>query len=356
MDSWDKPANTNALSNEPCAKNRPAGQIQPNKNEGCQLRTVILIAGMHRSGTSALSHTLGLAGCDLPHSSVMHQNDAEGRRRGYAESLVITQLNKDILSSVNRCEFEKTALLFQADAADSTVRGRALAALQDEYGDSRLAVLKDPRLCLLLEFWIDAVEAFGARPVVICPIRNPLEVVRSLKMRTPNREGASAQSYLYLLWLRHVLDAEAASRSVPRIFTRYSELLNEPMSVLGRIEKSLDISLPKISQPCSKKEIRDALCPIHRTHLATFDDLCSGTHRMHSIERVYEILDRWVDNDVCFQDKDRAELDSLKMVVDDVTASLADWSIDTKERIFSEFRNSNSWRITAPLRALKRIF
>ena len=162
-------------------------------------RTAVLVAGMHRSGTSALAHALGLAGCDLP-KTLMRQNDMEGRRKGYSESWVITRLNMEILSAIDHCGFEEAAV--SPVEANSPFRERALAALRDEFGDSPLFVLKDPQLCLLLRFWIDAVETFGARPVVNCPFRNPLEVVRSLKSRDRN-DGRSID-YILLLWLRHV--------------------------------------------------------------------------------------------------------------------------------------------------------
>jgi hypothetical protein len=38
-----------------------------------------------------------------------------------------------------------------------------------------------------------------------------------------------------MLWLRYVLDAEAASRDIPRIFTSYDRLLNQPATELTRL-------------------------------------------------------------------------------------------------------------------------
>ena len=311
-------------------------------------RTAVLVAGMHRSGTSALAHVLGMAGCDLS-NALKYQNDVEGRRRGYAESWVITPLNIEFLSAINHCGFEEAAVLFSAAAAESPFRERALAALRDEYGDSRLFVIKDPRLCLLLNFWIDAVEAFGVRPVVICPIRNPLEVARSLKSRDRNGRNGRSTGFLLLLWLRHVLEAEAASRHVLRAFTRYGDLLENPSAVLGRAAAVLDVSWPRTSLSETESEFRAALSPAHRSHELTRDDLRSDPHCTQSVWRVFAILDRWTDGDV--RPEDMAELDRIKAIVDEVTKVLAAATINREERI----RNSSSWRITAPLRTAKHL-
>ena len=311
-------------------------------------KTAVLVAGMHRSGTSALAHALSLAGCDMP-ESLMRRNDMEGRRRGYSESWIITRLNMEILSSVNHCGFEEAAAFCSVVGPDSPFRERAMAALQDEFGDSRLFVLKDPRLCLLLRFWIDAMVAFGARPVVICPIRNPLEVVRSLKSR--KRIESRSTEYHFLLWLRHVLDAEAASRHVPRAFTRYGDLLQDPLAVLGQVEAALDVSWPGMSSEKAQEDLRTFVSPTHRHHELTRDDLRSGPRGGQTVTRVFEILDRWVDGDV--RPADKTMLDTIKASIDEATAPLADAIIYRERKLTASFHNSSSWRIAAPLRAVK---
>src|SRR5581483_5443085 len=93
--------------------------------------------------------------------------------------------------------------------------------LRSEYGDSTLFVVKDPRLCRLIPLWLAALERYGARPSFVITTRNPLEVAGSLRARN----GFSATKS-YLLWLRHLLDAERDSRGFPRVFTSYEQLLS----------------------------------------------------------------------------------------------------------------------------------
>ena len=55
--------------------------------------------------------------------------------------------------------------------------------LRSDFGDSRLFVLKDPRMCRLVPFWRSVLNEFGAARCFIIPVRHPLEVAASLKAR-----------------------------------------------------------------------------------------------------------------------------------------------------------------------------
>jgi hypothetical protein len=119
-------------------------------------------------------------------------------------------------------------------------RRRAEATLRDEFGSASLCVLKDPRLCRLLPVWLDASENLGLAPVVVLPIRNPLEVAASLEAR----DGIDL-SIGQLLWLRYVLDAEHASRGIKRALFRYDHLIADWRAVAEGLSETLGISWPR---------------------------------------------------------------------------------------------------------------
>ncbi len=125
------------------------------------------------------------------------------------------ELNDDILISAGSAwyDWEPFNHDWNTSSVSDAFRARAQTALESEFGASRLFVLKDPRICRLLSFWIEAVGHFGAEPVIVLPIRNPLEVAASLEAR----DGIHV-SIGQLLWLRHVLEAERVSRNLPRVF------------------------------------------------------------------------------------------------------------------------------------------
>ena len=80
--------------------------------------------------------------------------------------------------------------------------------------------LRIPRICRLLPFWVEVLDRCHIKPSVLIPLRNPLEVAASIEKRDHFDPALG-----YLLWLRHILDAEAASRELPRHFSTYDQLL-----------------------------------------------------------------------------------------------------------------------------------
>ncbi len=116
-------------------------------------KIAILIAGMHRSGTSVLTRTLNLLGCDLPKTP---SNDPE-----HWESKVIMNLNDEILASSGSAWHDWGAFNpgWYASPVIDEFRERAQAALESEFGASRLFVLKDPRIWFR---WGDTRKLQGA--------------------------------------------------------------------------------------------------------------------------------------------------------------------------------------------------
>ena len=102
---------------------------------------------------------------------------------------------------------------------------RAQQILRDEYNDSPLFVLKDPRICRLVPFWFAALKALEVEPRTIIPIRSPLEVAYSIRS-----EHGHPISYGLLIWLRHVLDAERHTRSAFALF-RSLERISERSAI-----------------------------------------------------------------------------------------------------------------------------
>ena len=102
--------------------------------------------------------------------------------RGHWESSAVVHLDEAILKSIGSAWSDTQRIdpgwFVSADADD--FKQRALDIMRDEFGDARLFVLKDPRFCRLLPFWLDVLEAFRATPAIIFTIRNPLEVAASL--------------------------------------------------------------------------------------------------------------------------------------------------------------------------------
>lgn len=263
----------------------------------------IIVAGMHRSGTSALTRMLGSLGCSLP-KTMLEPN--EYNASGYWESREVTELNDSILKSAGSSwdDWEAFHQSWYASPVASAFRSQARTVLESEFGDSRLFVLKDPRTCRLAQFWIDALQDFDATPVVVVTIRNPLEVAASLHHR-----DLIDPSVGLLMWLRNVLDAEVASRDNPRTFVRYESLLGNWSDTAARLGSELGITWPKRSSS-SEIEIETFLAPSQRHHAHDDEEIVYSPSVSGWVESSFEIVDRWTRGDV--RASDARDLDSIR--------------------------------------------
>ncbi len=121
---------------------------------------------------------------------------------------------------------------------------RELSDLIDvEYAASRLFVLKDPRLCRMVPIYADLLREKDIEPRFLLPIRNPLAVIASLRDRDGMRAGLAA-----LLWLRHALDAEFATRDAPRAIMSYEHLLGDWRPAMRRLGARLSMRWPRLPE------------------------------------------------------------------------------------------------------------
>ncbi|MBM1002200.1 MAG: glycoside hydrolase family 99-like domain-containing protein [Desulfofustis sp. PB-SRB1] len=205
-------------------------------------KTAILVLGMHRSGTSAVTRVASLLGADLPQKlmpSSKNENDL-----GFWESTELYMLHEELLASGG--SYWDDWRRFNPDWYDSPAAEnftkRCIDYLQKDFGSSYFFVLKDPRMCRLVPFWINTLQLFSADVRVLLPIRNPREVAASLKKRNDFNPVKS-----YMLWLRHVIEAEYYTREVPRFIFQFDELLADWRALISRASVALDLSWPKRS-------------------------------------------------------------------------------------------------------------
>jgi len=177
--------------------------------DGINGPALIMVLGMHRSGTSAVAGVLSKLGCQLP-KHVLFANS--GNERGYFESAALMQFHDELLDSAGSYwhDWRRFNPDWYSTPVSEAFKRRAKNIFNSEYPDASLAVVKDPRACRFMPFWTSVFGEMGITPHVVIPVRSPLEVAYSLK----KRDGMSVAKGL-LLWLRHVLDAEFMTRDMP---------------------------------------------------------------------------------------------------------------------------------------------
>jgi hypothetical protein len=199
-------------------------------------RTAILAAGMHRSGTSALTRVISLVGADI--ASDLMPPFENNNPTGFWEAKEFVDLSDTLLAALN-ADWQALRSLpenWQQTPAAAEFRARAAAFVAREFGSSKLFVLKDPRICRILPALTAAIESLGIIVKVVVPYRNPAEVAASLYRRDQLRPEEGLQ-----LWLRYVLDAEKMSRGHARSFISYADLLADWKATIKKLRKDLRI-------------------------------------------------------------------------------------------------------------------
>jgi hypothetical protein len=95
-------------------------------------------------------------------------------------------------------------------------------------------VVKDPRICRFVQFWLQVFEEESVAASSVLVLRHPREVAASLAVRDGLPRCVSL-----LMWLRHVLDAEIATRSMRRGVVAYHDILTDWRSAIERLAKTL---------------------------------------------------------------------------------------------------------------------
>ena len=186
----------------------------------------VLVLGMHRSGTSALTRALGLLGLGTGERGAL-MAAAPSNRSGHWELTALTECNDRLLRDAGGRWSGPPATLDGLAAAAAGPAGDEARELIARLLPSAPWTWKDPRLCLTLPFWREVLG--GCPPAVVC-LRNPLEIAASLE-----RRNGFAPAYGLALWERHLrsLWPELAGR--PVLVVDYDDVLSSPAEVVDAL-------------------------------------------------------------------------------------------------------------------------
>ena len=243
-------------------------------------RQAIVVLGMHRSGTSGLTGCLHLLGCAAPRSQIPIATD---NPKGFFESRPIVHHNDELLATLGLDWKDWRPVpteFFSGEAVNLHDKGTNL--IDEEFEQNPLFVLKDPRVCRLFPYWRRVLQDSGIDLMVVQSHRHPLEVAQSLQQRNklPLAQG-------FLLWMVHVLQAERASRGWSRAFCSFTNLLENPVTTMMRIQEQLEFRFPRSPHQVEKK-LESFLNPDQRHQRST------GAEPLPEIvQTIHEILNRW---------------------------------------------------------------
>ena len=249
----------------------------------------LLVLGMHRSGTSSVAGAMVRLGGTAPLNLLQPADD---NPTGFWESKVLVNLNEEVLAAGGSHwedwrQFDPTRI---ETATAFALKGRAKSALAGEFGNARLAVIKDPRICRLMPFWSSVfLEAnWSVRPIL--QLRSPLEVALSLNRRDGIPLGLGC-----LIWLRHTLDAEAETRGALRAVVDWNDFLGDPRRTLERVGEQLGVIWPRWSD-AALAEIDEFVSSDMRRQRASDSDLQVHPAVNHLVREAYAVVRELVED------------------------------------------------------------
>lgn len=345
-------------------------------------RRALLVLGMHRSGTSALTRVLGLSGAALPRHKMVPQKD---NTLGFWEPQPIVDAHDSFLKQAGtgwEAIADYPAAMFASDEAAACRRNLA-TLVASEYGDAPLFILKDPRISRLMPLWRPMLSDLGIAPRIVIMVRNPLEVSNSLKTRS----GWSEHRAL-LVWLRYMLAAERDTRDLVRCFVGYNQLMRDWRETVDRLSDQLGIPFPERS-PAREECIDGFIRPDLRHHRHRANALLqradiagcvkqawrcfstaaeTGTIDHAALDRIAATLN---EAETTLEHMTRGSVHAVPMRAtaprptvprtNDTLATLLLAEIEEasdiaaqSQRLLSEMRATWSWRLTKPFRALGR--
>jgi hypothetical protein len=193
-----------------------------------EISLAVIVVGMHRSGTSLVTRLINLMGISVgdPAHLMAPQKDNPG---GFWERKDVGWINDGLLvnggASWEHPEYFDPAFLDGEEA--SSLRPEAEAVIADLDRDAPW-VLKDPRFCLTLPFWLRLLD----KPICVFVVRNPFQVARSVSLR--NDIGLLSGMRM---WERYNRCALWNSRNLPRLFVGFQRLAQDPVGELERLNR-----------------------------------------------------------------------------------------------------------------------
>lgn len=222
-------------------------------------RRVLLVMGMHRSGTSATTRVANLLGAELSDDLV---RPAPDNPDGFWEHAEAVRINEALLEALGRTWYDMREMPSDWQGSDAAVKALAQieALVRNDFQTALLCAIKDPRLCLTSPLWIKALQGMDFEVGCLFVVRDPREVVNSLHVR-----NHWARQPLFLMWMQYLLEAELATRQVARTLVMFDQLLEDWRSTMERVGRDLGVTWP-VAPAAVANEVGSFLDPGRRNH------------------------------------------------------------------------------------------
>ncbi|WP_296623025.1 sulfotransferase family protein [Rhizorhabdus sp.] len=276
-----------------------------------QPRIAILILGMHRSGTSALTRLIGHLGAALPADAIeAHADNA----RGYWESAAVVKAGDQLLRVARSSWFDVRPLDLSRlePSALRSRKDRLWEAVVAAFGDAALMAVKDPRQCRFVPTVVETLAEHGVASRAVLMLRDPAAVARSVA-----RRDGTTPAFAQLLWLRHMIEAERATRGLMRVVVDYDAMLADWRTTASRL---LPLTGADMLQGEAAAAIDAFLDPALRHHVGGAEELAAPLGPIVAAVRDAIAALAQDDGDAARTRLDQAyaQLDAMPWLIDDI--------------------------------------
>lgn len=208
-------------------------------------RPVVVVLGMHRSGTSLLSNILHMLGVDMADETDQVSAKNAG---GFWERPALVAIHDEILEAIGRPIGRPSHLLpFPAgwwrQKKVQALKPRLIAYVREELAKSgNLWGFKDPRTCRLLPLWWEVFRELDLQPLYVHAVRSPAEAGNSMSKKNRLRKLSSAGGEL--MWLTYNYDVlRYVTLEQPTVLVDYAEWFGDPTAATARLIDGLGIGM-----------------------------------------------------------------------------------------------------------------
>jgi hypothetical protein len=273
--------------------------------EAVPRRSLVLVAGSGRSGTSLFSGILQLLGFYVPQPEVPAD---ETNPRGFAESRWVVDFHTRLLrkARVQVADARPQAWAQTAQLGlEEDVQRELRTWLETQFEAADDIIIKDPRLSWFLPVWQRCAEGAGVSPRIVTVLRHPATVIESKLRSYGGSQGGVDRA---AGWLNLTLFTERATRDAPRKLVRYDDLLDDWTRIVADVGQILDLAVIREARPTEMQRAHGFVDRTLSRSTATWSDFDVPEALRAQADEVWELVSRLADGD---ERGDRSVYDAL---------------------------------------------
>src|SRR4051794_32542050 len=256
-------------------------------------RALVLVSGSGRSGTSSLAGSLKRLGLHVPQPEV---RPSATNPRGFYEPRWVIAFHKGYLKrlAIHNIDSRPGAVEAVAELVATGEPQQELRAWLSGHLDDPQVLVKDPHAYWFGSVWRTVCADLGVDLRWLAALRHPAEVVGSrdiayLGARSDELRLVKETSNV-AGWVHAAFLTEREGRGHLRSFVRYTDLLDDWRTALGRVADQLQLELNADLRTAEHHPVDDFLEPSMRKSQLTWADVRVPAPLQEMAQEVWELL------------------------------------------------------------------